>query len=289
MQAVDGVISELFPEARVVRLPSHQAMSKSSHYVLKRSDYCFVGGTNILASKGWQLHWHDLVYLNRAICLGVTWGGTKATPTYKERLILRRVLDGQHQHSVRDQYTKKLLDGMNIRSVSTSCPAMWKLTPEHCEAIPKTKSDSVMFTLTGYRSDLARDRQMIETLQRNYRNLYFFPQMVGDMEYLESLQIGNVKIIPPNLRAYDEALANTELDYVGSRLHGGIRALQFKKRTLIIGIDHRSRTISQDTGLPVLDRVELNRLESWITNCAPTRIRIPLADIAAWKSQVLTH
>jgi len=76
------------------------------------------------------------------------------------------------------------------------------------------------------------------------------------------------------------------VDYVGSRLHGGIRALQFKKRTLVIGIDHRSAEIANDTGLPVLRRTEMNGLETWVNGNLPTRINLPTDNITNWKANL---
>ena len=44
------------------------------------------------------------------------------------------------------------------------------------------------------------------------------------------------------------------IDYVGTRLHAGIRALQHKKRTIIIGIDNRAIEKAKDFNLTVIDR-----------------------------------
>jgi hypothetical protein len=289
MQAVNDVIHELFPDARVFRIPCFEALSRNSYYCLRQSDLCFIGGTNILASKNWRLRWYDPIFLRNAICFGVTWGGTRPKPSLRDRVLLRRVLDGGQIHSVRDEYTKKLLELVGIPSVSTSCPTMWTLGPEHCAAIPRGKAKSVLFTLTAYRCEPSADRAMIETLKRHYQTLTFFPQMHGDYAYLQHLNIEGVRVIGQNLRSYDEFLANEEVDYVGSRLHGGIRALQFKKRTLVIGIDHRSAEIADDTGLPVLPRTEIGQLERWVDGSAPTRIKLPIEDITNWKAHLRLH
>ena len=289
MQAVNGVVHEMFPDARVFRLSSHEALSRRSYYFLRQSDLCLIGGTNVLASKGWRVRWCDSIFLRNAICFGVTWGGTRPKPSFRDRLLLRRVLDDGQTHSVRDRFTKKLLDQIGVASVSTSCPTMWMLTPEHCAAIPHTKSKNVLFTLTGYRSDPSFDRAMIETLKRHYQTLHFFPQMHGDLEYFREMNIEGVRVVGSNLRSYDEFLANEDVDYVGSRLHGGIRALQFKKRTLVIGIDHRSAEIANDTGLPVLRRTQIKDLPAWVNGCVATKITLPTENITCWKANLQTH
>jgi polysaccharide pyruvyl transferase WcaK-like protein len=289
MQAVNDVVHELFPNARVFRLPSHEALSRRSYYFLRKSDLCLIGGTNVLASKGWNLRWRDTVFLHNAICFGVSWGGLHAKPSFRERLLLRRVLDDSHIHSVRDRYTQQLLEQIGVASVSTSCPTMWMLSAEHCSAVPPRKAPGVLFTLTAYRREPAADRAMIDILKRNYQTLSFFPQMHGDYSYFQDLNISGVKIIGQNLSSYDRFLANEEVDYVGSRLHGGIRALQFKKRTLVIGIDHRSAEIANDTRLPVLKRTELKNLDTWIHGCFPTVINLPTENIMNWKSSLRLH
>lgn len=289
MQAVNSVIHEMFPDARVFRLPSQEALSRRSYYFLRHSDLCFIGGTNILASKCWRLRWYDPIFLRSAICFGVTWGGTRPKPSLGDRILLRSVLDGGQIHSVRDEYTRSLLDVVGVASVCTSCPTMWALVPEHCAAIPHRKAENVVFTLTGYRCEPSADRAMIETLKRHYRTLHFFPQMHGDWEYFQHLNIDGVRLIGQNLRSYDEFLAKEEVDYVGSRLHGGIRALQFKKRTLVIGIDHRSTQIAHDTGLPMLPRTEMHQLDRWVAGSAPTRIKLPIEDITNWKAHLRLH
>lgn len=286
MQAVNDVIHQMFPDARIFRLPSHEALGKNSYYLLRQSDLCLIGGTNILASKGWRLRWRDSVFMGSAICFGVTWGGARSKPSLRERLFLRRVLDGGQIHSVRDRYTQRLLDQVGVVSVSTSCPTMWRLTPQHCAAIPVRKANKVLFTLTAYQQEISSDRAMIDTLRRNYQHLYFFPQMHGDQTYFREMNVSGVRVLGENLPSYDHFLANEDVDYVGSRLHGGIRALQFKKRAVVIGTDHRSLEISNDTDLPVLRRTELQKLEGWIHGNTATHIKLPTENIENWKANL---
>jgi len=285
MEAVNETLYEMFPNARVFRIPCHEALSRRSYYFLRKSELCFIGGTNILASKGWRLRWYDPMFLKNALCMGVTWGGAKTSPVVKDRLLLRRVLSAGKLHSVRDRYTKGLLDQMGIQSVFTCCPTMWKLSSTHCEAIPKEQAPDVAFALTAYRQDPVADRRMIDILRKHYRTLHFFPQGHGDSEYLGQLGTADVRMIAPNLRSFDHFLANEHVDYVGNRLHGGIRAMQFKKRSLVIGIDHRSVEIGKDTGLSVLRRGEIHNLDEWIKKPVATQINLPGAEIENWKAQ----
>ena len=47
-------------------------------------------------------------------------------------------------HSVRDSYTKKMLNSIGINNVvNTSCPTVWNITPDHLATIPDTKAKYV--------------------------------------------------------------------------------------------------------------------------------------------------
>jgi hypothetical protein len=96
---------------------------------------------------------------------------------------------------------------------------------------------------------------------------------------------GNKAIyVKPSLQALDEILT-IDIDYLGTRLHAGIRALQNKKRTLILAVDNRAIEISKDTNLPVVPRNDWESITSWIESAYETRIRLPWSNIDKWKSQ----
>ena len=161
---------------------------------------------------------------------------------------------------------------------------MWNLTPEYCSLIPKKKAKSVVTALTFYRKDVEKDLQMLEILYRNYERIYLWPQQIEDLEYLAKF---NVEILHPSLSAYDYFLLNNDTDFIGSRLHGGIRALNFKKRTLIVGVDNRAIEISRDTNLPVINREDIVFLDEKINKDLNIDIYLPLENIRFWKSQFI--
>lgn len=92
-------------------------------------------------------------------------------------------------------------------------------------------------------------------------------------------------MISPNLDSYDSYLSQNECDYIGTRLHGGIRAIQKKKRALIIGVDNRAEEKKSDFNLNVVSRGDWNGLNSFISGRFPTKINIPVAAINLWKEQ----
>ena len=65
------------------------------------------------------------------------------------------------------------------------------------------------------------------------------------MQLVQNIKI-NLEIISPNLRSFDFILENEDIDYVGTRLHAGIRAVQKSVRTFIVTIDNRAKEISKD-------------------------------------------
>lgn len=65
-----------------------------------------------------------------------------------------------------------------------------------------------------------------------------------------------------------------------------MRALNYGKRAIIIGIDNRATEISNDTGLLVLNRDDVaTRLDEIINTNLNYSINLPWENISKWKSQ----
>lgn len=192
-------------------------------------------------------------------------------------------------HSVRDEYTKSKLQAIGINNViNTSCPTMWKLTEDFCQSIPTVKANSVMTTITDYAPNREIDAFMLNTLLKTYKHVYLWLQGENDLEYFNSLDVKKEEIIliPSRLSSFDAVLGALDLDYIGTRLHAGIHALNCKKRTMIIGVDNRAIEISKDTGLPVLRRELLvENIENAIIRNRPTQISLPMEAINTWRNQ----
>jgi hypothetical protein len=161
---------------------------------------------------------------------------------------------------------------------------MWSLTDEHCEGIPGRKSDSVLVTFTEYNQNQGYDSRLIEILREKYSNIYFWIQQPKDYKYMYSIYGNKAIYVQPSLQALDEVLT-LDIDYIGTRLHAGIRALQNKKRTLILAVDNRAIEISKDTNLPVVPRNDWESITSWIESDYTTQIILPWSNIDKWKSQ----
>ena len=111
-------------------------------------------------------------------------------------------------------------------------------------------------------------------------------QGTGDYEYVQSLKCGNnIVFLSPRLDAYNEILDKGNIEYLGTRLHAGIRALQKGIRSFIIAIDNRSREMHKDFGIPIIDTEQINDLADIINKPYHIDLNIPYEDIERWKSQ----
>lgn len=292
--AVRAEIQRLFGDPLLIRISTHSYMTGDARKLLNKASHVFVGGSNLLRSKmEWNIQWKlsplDLLVRRSAILLGCGWRHDEGAPTPYTRMLYKRVLSPTAVHSLRDSSATAQLQKAGFgRALNTACITMWGLSPQHCAAIPTEKADDVVITLTAYHADPANDREMVEAAFRHYRNVSLFVQQPEDFAYARSLTEKPFHRVVASLGAYNELLEGS-IDYIGTRLHGGMRAIQKKKRALIAVIDNRARDIGADTGIPIVARQGLGpNVERWITTAAPTRITLPHAAIQAWRSQFNT-
>lgn len=132
---------------------------------------------------------------------------------------------------------------------------------------------------------------MLNILLRNYREVFFWIQGDIDLDYFHRMQnTETVKIIPPSVAAYDALLNQDDLDYVGTRLHGGIYAMRHKKRAIIIAIDERAREINKANHLNCIELGEVfSKLEHMVKSDFATKIEMPFDVISKWKKQFFTE
>lgn len=296
MVAVRKHLREVFPYGFFTSIPSHDYPGKVGLAKAKACDYAFIGGTNMIASHWLRYHQlklrlRDLGSVKPFLLMGVGWHKYQRDPDPVTRAIYGKIFDRTMLHSVRDRYTHDKLKRAGFDNiVYTGCPTMWDLSPTHVAAIPTTKADRVLFTLTAYLRDDKADRAILDLLAKRYSKVYFWPQMYDDMAYLEEigadyLASGKVEITEPTLEAVNETLASGDMDYVGLRLHCGVLALQNSVRSLIVIVDNRAAEIGRDTSLPVVKREELERINRWIDGSEPVNLTLPLDEIATWKAQ----
>lgn len=252
-----------------------------------------ITGTNILDSamnrmRLWQYP-QDFTKIDNILLMGVGWGLYDESPNMYTKCFLKYVLSSNYVHSVRDSYTKQKLTSLGITNVvNTACPTMWKLDKSLCSSIPHNKARNVVSTITDYDFNPQMDFYMLDQLIKSYEQVFVWIQGQNDLKLLKHYRnFEKLKIIDNSFDAYTDFLgSNNDVDYVGTRLHAGIHALNFKKRSIIISIDNRAEEIAKDTNLPVLKREDLmQRLLPMINSRFSTDIKLPTDKISLWKKQ----
>lgn len=130
---------------------------------------------------------------------------------------------------------------------------------------------------------------MIDILNSEYEEVYYWIQGDLDYDYLRRFKnIEKIHIVPARKDAYDRLLMEDDLDYVGTRLHGGIYAMRHKKRAIIIAIDERAREINAVNHLNCIEKKEIDiKLRDMIRSSLETNVKMPFETIREWKAQFL--
>lgn len=292
----DSILNQMgaiFKDAFNVDVSTHLPISYSFTRLLENADYKFVCGTNLLCGRlnwlyrPWDINIFNAKKLGPAILIGAGWWQYNSNPNHYTKSVYKKILSREYMHSVRDNYTKQMLNSIGFDNViCTACPTMWSLTKEHCKQIPTKKAANVVTTITDYNKDADKDREMLNILLNEYETVYLWLQGVYDYNYIKDLELENkVKLIPPTLSEYDNILSTGDVDYIGTRLHGGVRALQKKVRSIIIGVDNRAQEKKKDFNINVLDRNDIKDLKDMIYSDIRSDITIPTEEINRWKAQ----
>lgn len=304
MECVRKELTPIFHDNFVRTLPTH--VSPFHWYQAWRgltavksfanSDYKFVGGSNILVPNlttyypQWNVNIFNYRPLRGCVLVGTGAGaGAENGSDWHTKYVYRHMLHNKYYHSVRDERSKKYVEYLGLKAINTGCVTMWMMTTDFCREIPVKKSDSVVFTLTsGYGVSPETDQFMIDTLNMQYKNIFFWPQCLGDYEYFTQFQnINHINILQATKEAYDEYLTKENTDYVGTRLHGGIYAMRHRRRSIIISIDERARAIKEDNNIMSIERTKINDLPSLISSDFQTNVKMDLDSINKWKSQFI--
>lgn len=285
-------LSDCIDVAPLHHIPTHRLPTEEEKQQLCASRKKILCGTNILSghmrSYGlWRLGAEVTPY-RETILMGVGFDSKDDSFDSYTQQLLCTILSKNGFHSVRDSFSERKLKSMGISNVlNTACPTMWNLTPEHCVAIPTVKAKNVVCTVTDYCRDKANDKAMLDILLDSYEKVYLWLQGKDDLAYIQELGYEDKLIlVPSTLADYDTVLKQNALDYVGTRLHAGIRALSKGHRSLIISIDNRAECIGDDTGLPVLRREDVRlMLKERLSGNLETNITLPWENITQWKGQ----
>lgn len=303
MECVDQELAFLTNGNFVYHLPTHLPPFHSYATWIRscvaqgygRCDYKFAGGSNLLVKNmlsyypQWNINIFNYKPLTGTILVGVGAGADEKSNSYTSRLY-RHVLHADYFHSVRDERSREYVESLGLKAINTGCVTMWKLTPEFCREIPRKKASRCVFTLTGTPAGKPvreTDQQLVDILKANYDTVYFWIQGDLDWAYFQRLErTEGIHIVPPSKEAYHRLLCEDDLDYVGTRLHGGVYAMRHKKRAIIIAIDERARAINTANNLNCIERSRIaEELEPMIRSEFETRIVMPFDQIEKWRSQ----
>lgn len=283
----------------VLELPTHTPISHWYQNFSKfnigpyynNSDYKFLCGTNLmnanmfLPTTLWNINLFNCKVAKETITIGVGMGSRSFKANGYTKVLLEKVLSKNYIHSTRDERTAQFLRSIGLQAINTGCATTWGLTNKICKEIPDEKSDEVIFTLTDYAQDVVKDKWLIEMLLRNYAKVYFWIQGVGDLDYLHQIYSGKeIIIVEPSLVAYDKIL-DRHVDYIGTRLHAGIRAMQKKSRAIIISVDNRTHDMKENINLCTISREELEELETMIYDKINVCLNINETGIRKWMYQ----
>lgn len=290
MVEVRRQIMPLVGDAVVTTSAGHDGLGRFGRDAVARADVVLLCGTNALSARfrlGGRFMWHvglaDLRALKgKVVLVGVGANRDFTAIDRRQVWLLRWLLSERHVHAVRDGTALRLLQAIGRQGVNTACPTLWSIDGA---AIPQARAARVTITLTRHRADPS-DARMLDTLLGLYDEVAFWPQQPRDLDYLRSLPgAERVRVLAPNLPAYDAHLAAAETDVVGTRLHGTIRGLHHRRRSLTVVVDNRARDIGHETGLPVIARPDMSGLRDRLSARWPTALHLPRAEITRFCNQ----
>ncbi|MGN0005691.1 MAG: polysaccharide pyruvyl transferase family protein [Candidatus Gastranaerophilaceae bacterium] len=300
MECVKKELAPMLEKNFVYEMPTH-TVAFNAFSVWRNSlavqtyancDYKFAGGSNLLVKElrthypQWNINKWNSKPLAGTILVGVGAGAGDNVDSYTTK-VYRQVLNHDYYHSVRDERSKEYVENvLGLKAINTGCVTMWMLTPEFCKTIPTKKADTALITLTARPEINQNEQKMIDIVQRNYSKVYCWIQGDKDLEYFNQFSnTDNIKLIPPTKDAYENVLNTVDLDYIGTRLHGGVYAMRHRKRAIIIAIDERAREINAKNNLNCLMIDEMDKLDDMINSEFETKIVMPFDEIARWKAQ----
>lgn len=302
-ESVDKELSTLFEGNFVLNYPTHTPVitfyqSFNRNMLIKNCNnakYKFLCGTNILAKNmlhpwpNWNINIFNCKPYHNTVLVGCGMAGNFNKANLYTRHLYKKILSKELIHSTRDEKTKQFLERMGYKAINTGCATLWQLTSDHCKDIPCKKSNAVVFTLTDYCKDYNRDIKLIEILRKNYAKLYYWVQGSEDFDYLRELSadINDIELIY-GLEAYRNLLQRSKIDYVGTRLHAGIFAMQNKRRSIILIVDNRARDMKETYNLVAIERSDIDKLDSVINSSFKTDVKIDIDKIAKWKAQFIS-
>lgn len=304
-ESIKQLLKELFPQTEIVRISTHTTFGTFEKTIINQAYLTFVGGSNLLTSnirhfnrftpvkkKGFYL----FPGFGNTILIGAGWSEYQKTPDWATKIYYKKILHKSYYQSVRDSYSATHLSKTGIKKIiNTCCPSTWNLKPEFINSFQRSLN-TVLYTVNGFHNNPEIDHRTIELIFKSeQRDIFFFGQTMLDFNYFTNLDIykknkHKFKIMNYDYQELIQLLNTIKLNYIGARLHGGIRCLQQNNPTLILGLDNRAFEIKKDTMLNVIAREDINAIQEWIEGkYIPPSLRLPNSNISSWKNQFQLH
>ncbi len=254
---VESVLREV-PELKAARrIASHDFPGLREAKGMRASRVLVFAGTNVLGPDMWRHRQFpsigvlSLLMRRKTAYLGVGWGApAEKFDTVTARLLRSSMLPGL-PIGVRDTYTLERLRASDVPARFIACPTTWSLPAE----LPSWDGiTEVVTTVTDYRPDAEADNALLRELSRRFSRVIIWLQGANDGAYVKSLDLPqNVEVDAESTLEHLGSILDGK-GYLGTRLHGGIHALQQRRPTGIVAVDHRATSLGRDIGLPVTER-----------------------------------
>jgi polysaccharide pyruvyl transferase WcaK-like protein len=256
----------------VAELTTHRPWNKVERKLAIEADYFIVGGSNLLTSSlfplshtQWKISYKEFLLLRgKVILFGPGWRRDEDAISYFTSRLYASLMAEEVPQLVRDRVSQSRLLKTERNVVNSSCPTLFRID-EVMENSRSTASNTVVVALSGNIKSVEQDRLILKMAEDNFENVKLFPQGIFDPQfptysdeaYYQELKI-DYEILSGGLEAYSTELKSGS-HYFGTRLHGGIFAMQHGNPSTIIDVDSRARNIFAGTGYQVLQREELSQ------------------------------
>lgn len=302
MQSAEYELADIIKDKYVIKSATHAPIVtwyqntnlNPRMRIYHEAQYKFICGSNLIWKNMFKprpvfnIDLTNCLPYSNSILFGIGIGQVDNKTNLYTKLLYKKILSKDIIHSVRDDAAAEFVRSLGYKAINTGCPTMWRFTPEFCKGIPIKKSNNVIFTLTDYGKEKNFDQKMIDILVSNYNKVYFWIQGVFDKEYFDTFEnTKDIIVVPPTIEAYSNILKQDDIEYVGTRLHAGMFAMQHKRRAVLIAIDNRVRDMQLSYDLHVIERSKIDELESYINREFVTDIKIKQENINIWMKQFI--
>jgi polysaccharide pyruvyl transferase WcaK-like protein len=254
----------------LAELSTHRAWTAEEAKIAKKADYFIIGGSNLLTNSlfppsqtQWKFSLNEFRILrNKTILFGPGWQRNDSDITFFTSCLYALLMAKDSPQLVRDGVSRQKLLKTGREIINSSCPTLFRIqeVEENLNCVGNT---TVVVTLSGNNKNVDQDKKILEIASSNYKKVKLFPQGVYDPKYPEYSdetyfrELGlNYEILEGSLEGFSHELKSGS-HYFGTRLHGGIFAMQHGNPSSIIDIDTRARNIFIGSGYEVLQREKL--------------------------------